>query len=73
MSLFNVTCASNKKRERGNTLYARAEFSRAVDVYTKYVCCQCLLLSALLACIIHCCPSVCPSISYSQTLLACFV
>jgi len=30
-------CASNEKRERGNELYGRGEFSRAVDVYTKYV------------------------------------
>ena len=37
-----IVCGSNEKRERGNTLYARAQFSRAVDVYTMYVF-RCLL------------------------------
>jgi len=30
-------CCSNQKRERGNTLYAREEYSRAVDIYKMYV------------------------------------
>jgi len=54
-------CVSDEKRERGNTLYARGEFSRAVDVYTRYVSCLCLLLDGssdipytLLSDICHC-------------------
>jgi hypothetical protein len=34
---FCVFLASDKKRERGNELYKRGEYSRAVDVYNKYV------------------------------------
>jgi len=41
---YVVFVFSNKKRERGNYLYARNDCIRAIGVYEKYVCIAVLFL-----------------------------